>query len=316
MLGRDPIDLFFSVLPFHDEVQRTSATSPSESARSRSSTARAWPSSRRCSRGRATGSTSKRWSRPARSTSTRRSAGSARWSGTIDAGRAAGRAARRASLSGRAAAAAPGGRHRRGRVRPRTPRPRAGPRRRPRGCRRRPRRPREPRSKVTASSAAIAASGSMSWPNTIALVGGVAGDGAGVLERRAPGARRRRRAPAATSSSVGPSVAQLVDDLAHARVRLDALRRLQARAQLQDRHVGERVVERVHRVAQARASRGSPRTGASPSSRRAASSRSTAPRARARPRRRCRAVDHAQVRLVGVALLDERLRRERRAPAR
>ena len=48
---------------------------------------RRWPSSRRCSIDRATGSTSKRWSRRARSTSTRRSAGSARWSATISASR-------------------------------------------------------------------------------------------------------------------------------------------------------------------------------------------------------------------------------------
>ena len=94
---------------------------------------------------------------------------------------------------------------------------------------------------------------------------------------------------------------------------LDALARLQARPRAAGSARRRRRGRSRRPSRRARAARGSRRTGASPSSRRAASSRSRARRAA----RGSRDVDvgpvgHPQVRLVGVALLDERLRRERR----
>ena len=87
-------------------------------------------------------------------------------------------------------------------------------------------------------------------PEHDGLARGVAGDRVGVLERQ--------HAP---SGGIGagalelvlarPVGAQLVDDLAHPRERLDALAGLEARRQLQDRHVGEGVVGRVDGVGEA-----------------------------------------------------------------
>ena len=83
-------------------------------------------------------------------------------------------------------------------------------------------------------------------------------------------------------------------------------------AELQDGHVGEGVIERVHRVAepalladlleQARAHRAAEQRGVD---------RQRSALAQVRDRD-VGAVDHAQVRLVGVALLDQLLRRELR----
>ena len=79
------------------------------------------------------------------------------------------------------------------------------------------------------------------------------------------------------------------------------------------RHVGEGVVDARRPSRRGRAARGSRRTGASPSSRRAASRRRRAPRAA--PGRAASIggpVEHPQVRLVGVARLDQRRAAERR----
>ena len=144
------------------------------------------------------------------------------------------------------------------------------------------------------------------------LGGRVAGDRVGVLERQ-HAAAGGVGAGALELLLLRPVGAQLVDDLAHPLVRLDALGRLEARGELQDRHVGEACGRSSRRSRRGRAARGSRRTGASPSSRPAASSRRSARRARpGRVGSIVRAVAHPQVRLVGVALLDERLRRERR----
>ena len=127
-------------------------------------------------------------------------------------------------------------------------------------------------SKVTASSAAIASSGSMSCAEDDRLRGGVARDRVRVLEgeHAPPGGVGAGALDLLLARPVG---AQLVDDLAHPRVGLDALGRVQARRELQDRHVGEASGRPRRRSRRGRAARGSRRTGASPSSRRAASSR-------------------------------------------
>src|SRR5215218_9033377 len=157
-------------------------------------------------------------------------------------------------------------------------------------------------SNVTSSRTAIAASGSTSCPCTTVWV---AAWRATALVFSNASTRR----PAAYARALA---AQLVDDLAHPRVRLDALAGLEPGRQLKDRDVGERVVDRVDRVRQAalladlveqaRAHRAAQQ--------RPVDGQRGAVALVARVDRR--AVGDAQVRLVGVALLDQRLRRESR----
>ena len=143
----------------------------------------------------------------------------------------------------------------------------------------------------------------------------VAGDGVRVLERQHAAPRGVRARPL-DLLLLRPVRAQLVDDLAHAGVRLGALARLEARGELQDRHVGERVVDGVDRVREAalladlveqpRAHR-TAQQGAVDGQRGTVALVARVDRG---------TVGDAQVRLVGVALLDQGLRGElgRRLP--
>ena len=119
----------------------------------------------------------------------------------------------------------------------------------------------------------------MSWPKTTVCVRRVARDGVRVLERQhAPAGRV---GAGALDLFLGrPVGAQLVDDLAHARVRLDALRGVQARRRAAGSARRRRSGRSRRRCRPGRAARGSRRTAASPSSRPAASSRRPARRAR------------------------------------
>ena len=178
-------------------------------------------------------------------------------------------------------------------------------------------RPRATSSKVTASSAAIAASGSMLLAEDDRLVWR-----RGARPRRCSRTRARAGRPAyararSTSSSVGPVAAQLVDDLAHPRVGLDALARVEARRRAAGSATSAKAWSmRPDRVAEAALLADlveQPRAHRAAEQRRVDRERGALA---ASPTSIVGPVDHAQVRLVGVALLDQRLRRERPAPAR
>ena len=167
------------------------------------------------------------------------------------------------------------------------------------------------RSSVVSSSRRDRRSGSMSSPNTTVCVGRVAGDRVGVLERQ--------HAPA---GGVGAGALELLLRAARSRAGRRRSRACSGRPRRTCRtparptaagSARRRTCGRPSRPSRrARAARGSRRTGASPSSRPAASSRRQRGALLAVARVDLRAVGDAQVRLVGLALLDERLRRERR----
>ena len=158
--------------------------------------------------------------------------------------------------------------------------------RRPRAARRRPptprprcrARPRLTRSSVVSSSEAIAASGSMSSPEQHGLVGRVARDRVGVLERQH-----------AAAGGVGAGALELLLRAARSRAGRRRSRacsgrpRRTCRTRARPTAGGSARRRRCGRPSRpsrrARAARGSRRTGASPSSRPAASSRSPARRA-------------------------------------
>ena len=137
------------------------------------------------------------------------------------------------------------------------------------------------------------------------LMGGVARDGAGVLEGEHE-ATARVGAGALDLLLARAVAAQLVDDLAHPRVGLEALGRVKACPERQLRRVGEVVVVRPDRVAKAPL----------------LADLVEQPRSH-RPAEQCRVdaqrgalariagidrgpVDHPQMRLVGVARFDQR----------
>ena len=171
-------------------------------------------------------------------------------------------------------------------------------------------------SNVTASSAAIAASGSIVLAEQDRLLRGVARDRVRVLERQH-----------ARAGGVGAGALDLLLRRALARAARSTISRMRVYAsthfaesrpgrELQDRHVGAVVGDRVHRVGeaalladlveQARAHRAAEQ--------RRVDRQRGALRAVGRVDRR--PVGHPQVRLVRVALLDERARRAARARPR